>query len=90
MQKRHLVTKQQYGKAYPRVHGLVYSVSDGILKKIHTDESEMYRKYSSVYGLFGPPLPPTSKPVEACPVASAQPAATVSCTCGQCDVAVKN
>ena len=51
MQQRHLNTKR-VGRAYPRVHALVYSVSDGILKELELDEPGMFKKYSSVYNLF--------------------------------------
>ena len=51
MQQRHLITKK-VGRAYPRVHAVVYSVSDGILKELELDEASMFQKYSSVYNLF--------------------------------------
>ncbi len=81
VQKRHLQTKKLYGKAYPRVHGLVYSVSDGILKKLDTDEADMYRKYSSVYGLFGVPTPPAKVKAEGMESNTCELNTTEACTC---------
>lgn len=52
VQKRHLETKAEGGRALPRVHALVYSLEDGILKTIPLDEADMFQKYSSVYNLF--------------------------------------
>jgi hypothetical protein len=82
VQKRHLETKKT-GRAFPRIHALVYDVGDGILKQLELDEASMFKKYSEVYGLF------PQETVKVAPVADAGVKTQCSdathkpaCTCG--------
>jgi hypothetical protein len=52
VQKKRLETKAKFGTAFPRVHGLVYSIADGILKELSVDHISDMRKHFKVYDLF--------------------------------------
>jgi hypothetical protein len=52
VQKKRLETKAKLGYAYPRVHGLVYSIEDGILKELSVDHISDMQKHFKVYDLF--------------------------------------
>ena len=43
---------QEQGIAFPRIHGLVYAPSDGILKKLPVDFKDILRKNTHVYDLY--------------------------------------
>ena len=56
----------------------MYSVGDGILKKIEVDEEGMTKKFSSVYSLFGKTIPSAKDINAACDKHGAG-----TCSCGR-------
>ena len=53
VQKRRMETMRDTGVAFPRIHALVYSVEDGILKELDIDHHAEFERYSHIYDLFG-------------------------------------
>eukprot|EP00928_Gymnodinium_smaydae_P044143 TRINITY_DN29464_c0_g1_i1.p1 TRINITY_DN29464_c0_g1~~TRINITY_DN29464_c0_g1_i1.p1 ORF type:complete len:348 (+),score=65.41 TRINITY_DN29464_c0_g1_i1:92-1045(+) len=57
VQRRRCFTAQRphkYPSALPRIHGMVFSPADGILRKLPVDFKDYMKKYSSVYNLYDP------------------------------------
>lgn len=54
VQKKRRDTKRALGVSFPRVHAMVYSVDNGILKELEMDHHQEFMKYLDVYDLMGP------------------------------------
>ena len=56
---------QEFGVAFPRIHGLVYAPGNGVLKTLPVDFKSILRKYSHVYDLYNEGEAPAAAPAPA-------------------------
>ena len=47
-----VIQRHQRQRGAPRVHGLVYNIHDGLLKKVPVDFRGYAKAYSDVYSLY--------------------------------------
>jgi hypothetical protein len=53
VQKKQLEMRAKGKYSFPRVHALVYSVEDGILKELDIDHHKEFEKHAHWYDLYG-------------------------------------
>lgn len=51
-----VVQRNQHSRGAPRVHGLVYNISDGVLKKVPVDFRGYADAFRDVYSLYDTPV----------------------------------
>lgn len=51
-----VVQRNQHSRGAPRVHGLVYNISDGLLKKVPVDFRGYADAFRDVYSLYDTPV----------------------------------
>ena len=53
VQKKRLENKKHRDVSLPKVHAVVYSVENGVLKELDMDEVKLFQKFGKIYNLLG-------------------------------------